>query len=116
MGKWFGKMWAMQSRNPDVPARRPDPCPLDRFETGLLSPNGVFYSCPYECHSDLARDLGYEDSSNAMSNGYIHVSFCIFYQNHRPPITQDQMNAIFDWTQAAAGRSLPDWYEKAQIS
>lgn len=115
MGKWFGKLGSMISRNPDVPARRPDPCPLDRFETGLLSPTGVFYSCEFECHSDLARDLGYEDSSEAMRHGYVHVSLTTFYQNYRPPVTQDQMNAIFDWSQARPGRSLPDWYEQAQI-
>lgn len=80
------------------------------FQTGLLAPNGRFYPCWYEEHDELATHHGYASAWHARDKGWIHVFAGQFKLLDKQVATQDQLDAIFDWTMAAPGRMVPEWY------
>ena len=75
---------------------------------GWLTPDGEFYGCEFGGHQTLCEKLG-EDSYRIELRGWIK------YQRRewigyfgKDPITQKQIDAIWDWSQAT-GKKYPAW-------
>lgn len=68
-----------------------------KADYGLVSPEGVFWSCGYADHADTAEKIGIAGNMN----GWIHVAGhgWDLYGNGAP--TQAQLDTAMDWWQAA---------------
>ena len=76
----------------------------NKFITGWVSPQGVFYGCDYRCHSLLARFILHKDDITLEKEGYMKIGkqlvygrtkFYIDFNSHIIP-TQQQINYIYE--------------------
>jgi hypothetical protein len=91
---------------------------LRYVDNAFIAPDGKIFECGWECHDDLARALGYHDTSEAMKVGYLHLSDGKINNPANvgcPEPTQAQLNSIFDWQQAWSQRTLPEWCAFAKL-
>jgi hypothetical protein len=89
-----------------------------RFWNGWLSPTGVFYNCGTWEHSTKARKLagqevkkykGYYDGEQALEKlGWLKVSGGRWYSSNIRPMSQKQMDFVFDWCVAQKKMFPPD--------
>ena len=77
--------------------------------SGWLSPGGKFYVCSYGCHGELADSLG-KDTIVMENLGWIKLSQGYLLEPKKP-LTQKQIDIIFDWC-SANNKRMPWWYKE----
>lgn len=77
------------------------------WTSGWLSLDGDFYGCEYTAHTRLAHKLGFDDGAPD-KQGWIKYQRREWVYVGRNPITQKQIDALYDWS-VAMKRPIPKY-------